>query len=199
MELDDGEWRDFLLALLPLPLCFLPCRSRLLDFRSLLSRRLLLDSFNRPSTRDEMPVEVVVEAGVEVDEREEVEETAEGERDEVDREDEKAEGARDGVEDDRGATGTTEGEEDDRVATGAMGSRRGTTATGDRGADMAIGREWERESARRSAMLSKDERRHRRASEVHNRAEWKDSGNSTTDTERARDRRVTSRSGWSQQ
>ena len=59
-EEDDGEWRERSLCLLLPLLCLLPCLSRLLDFRSFLSRRLLppptVDSLSRPSTRDETPL-----------------------------------------------------------------------------------------------------------------------------------------------
>lgn len=143
VELLDGEWRDFLPCLLLLLVCFLPCLSRLLDFLSFLSRLVLVESFNSPNTRDEMAVEEKEEA-----EREEEEEdrsadkleAAEGEgMDEEEEEVEKAGETREGEEDDRGATGAewkAEVEEDERTVTGATGSRRGTAAAGDRGADI---------------------------------------------------------------
>jgi hypothetical protein len=96
----------------PPPLCFLPCRSRLLTFRSFLSRRLLLDSFNSPSTREEMPAvddRTREDDGEEDKTRDALLDEAEKEGDELDEDDEEVlHDTREGREDDdnRGATGT---------------------------------------------------------------------------------------------
>ena len=111
VEVEDGEWRDRLPCLPPPPLCFLPCRSRLLPFLSFLSRRLLLDSFSSPSTREEMPAvddRTSEEDGEEDKSRDALLDEAEEEGDELDEDDEEVRhDTREGREDDddRGATG----------------------------------------------------------------------------------------------